>query len=72
MSFGYLIKRSFSFLAQNWQEISKKLTNTFEDFLVFAHSMTKKKHEKVSKSSNADKNGLGEYQTMNLRHFLIT
>ena len=25
-----------------------------------------KKHEKVSKSSNADQNGLGEYQTMTL------
>jgi hypothetical protein len=59
-------------LVQNWQEINKKLTNIFDDFLGFVHSMTKKKHEKVSKSSNADKNGLGEYQTMKFRHFLLS
>ena len=28
--------------------------------------------EKVSKPKNADKNGLGEYLTMNFRHFLLS
>ena len=70
MLFG-LSKIVFHFLAQNWQEISKKLTVTFADFFGFVHSMTKKKHKKVSKSSNADKNGLREYQIKNFRHFLL-
>ena len=32
----------FHFLVQNWQEISKKLTNIFDDFLGFVHSVAKK------------------------------
>ena len=59
----------FHFLVQNWQETSKTLTNIFDDFWGFVHSMAKKKHEKVIKSSNADKNGLGKYQTMNFSLF---
>ena len=34
----------------------------FDNVLGFVHSMAKKKHEKESKSSIADKNGLAEYQ----------
>ena len=57
-------------MTQNWQETSKKLTNIFDDFLGFVHFMPKK-HRKVSKSSDTDKNCQEEYQTINSRQFLL-
>jgi hypothetical protein len=62
----------FHFLVQNWQEFSQQLTNIFDDFFGFVHSMAKKSMKKCFKSSNADKNGLGEYQPMSFRPFLLT
>ena len=47
----------------------QKINQYFDDFLGFVHSIAKKKHEKVSKSSIVDKNGLGEYEILNFRHF---
>ena len=60
-----IIKISFSLFGT-------KLARNQQYFLGFVHSIAKKKHEKVSKSSNADKNGLGEYQTMNFRHLSLS
>ena len=61
----------FHFLVQNWQEINKKIIQYLWWFLGFVHSMANKAW-KVSRSSNVDKKGLGEYQTMNFRHFLLS
>jgi hypothetical protein len=41
-----MIKSSFHILAQNCQEMSKKLTNNFDDFLGFVHCMAKKSAKK--------------------------
>ena len=57
-------------MVQNWQEINKKITQHFWWFFGFVHSIYKKMQEKVAR--NVDKNGPGEYLTMNSRHFLLS
>ena len=47
-------------------------TTHFWGFFSFCPFYGQKMQEKVSKSSNADKNGLGEYLAMNFRHFLLS
>ena len=55
-------------MARNQQ----KLNHYFWSFFGFCPFYDQIKHKKVSKSSNAEKNGLGEYQTINSRHFLLS
>ena len=64
----WIIKSSFLLFGK---KSAKKVTNIFDDFMDFEHSIAQK-HQKVSKFSNADKNGLGEHQTMNFRHLLLS
>ena len=52
-------------MVNRWQEISKTITQYFR----ICPFNGQKMQEKVSKSYNADKNGLGEYLTINLDTF---
>ena len=58
------------FLVHKWQEISKTIIQYLDDFFDFGHSMDKK-YKKMPKSQNADKNRLGEYLAINLRHPIL-
>ena len=69
MDASWIIKSSFSLfstkLAINQQE-------NYPIFLMIFWFSPQKMQEKVSKSWNADKNGLGKYLSMNFRHFLLS
>ena len=53
------------YLVHKWQEISKTITQYFLDFVYSIYNKCKKKCQ------SPDKNGLGEYLTINRRYFLL-
>jgi hypothetical protein len=53
--------RRVHFLVQNWQEISKTLTNILDFLGGFVHSMAKKRMKTFLNSLKVDKNVVGEY-----------
>ena len=65
----WIIKSSFLIFGTKLARDQQKINQCFWWFFGFCPFYCQKKHEKVSKSSNADKNGQGEYQIINFRHF---
>ena len=68
----WLIKRRFLLFGTKLARNQHKNIQQFWWFFSFCPFYGQKMQEKVSKSQNADKNGLAEYLTMNFRQFLLS